>query len=81
MLRIQKNSGSPFKQWHKGITLAKGQYIWIAESDDLCDLNFLEAQVKALEQNDISVSKTLVLSNNKTTQEELRNHFYHTYKH
>jgi len=37
-----QNSGSPFKQWQKGIELSKGEYIWIAESDDYCELNFLE---------------------------------------
>ncbi|RXP52919.1 glycosyltransferase family 2 protein [Lutibacter sp. HS1-25] len=40
-----KNSGSPFKQWQKGIALAKGKYVWIAESDDYCELNFLEALI------------------------------------
>ncbi len=38
-----QNSGSPFKQWQKGIDLAKGDYIWIAESDDYCELTFLES--------------------------------------
>lgn len=37
-----KNSGSTFKQWQKGILLAKGKYIWIAESDDYCDSVFIE---------------------------------------
>ena len=37
-----KNSGSPFKQWAKGLALAKGEFIWIAESDDVADLSFLE---------------------------------------
>lgn len=36
------NSGSPFKQWKKGIDLAKGKYIWIAESDDWAEKDFLE---------------------------------------
>ena len=36
------NSGSPFKQWHKGFELAKGELIWIAESDDSCSPAFLE---------------------------------------
>lgn len=36
------NSGSPFKQWQKGIDLARGEYIWIAESDDYCEPTFLE---------------------------------------
>lgn len=37
----EKNSGSPFKQWAKGLQLAKGEYIWIAESDDWAELNFV----------------------------------------
>ncbi len=43
-----KNSGSPFKQWKKGIMLAKGEYIWIAESDDLAEPTFLETMVEKL---------------------------------
>jgi glycosyltransferase involved in cell wall biosynthesis len=39
------NSGSPFSQWEKGISLAEGDLIWIAESDDFCDKNFLETLV------------------------------------
>ncbi|REG98265.1 glycosyltransferase family 2 protein [Flavobacterium aquicola] len=41
----KENSGSPFKQWQKGIKLAKGEYIWIAESDDYCELTFLKKLV------------------------------------
>jgi glycosyltransferase involved in cell wall biosynthesis len=26
------NSGSTFKQWNKGVWLAHGEYVWIAES-------------------------------------------------
>jgi len=37
-----ENSGSTFKQWDKGINLSSGDYIWIAESDDWCELNFLQ---------------------------------------
>jgi glycosyltransferase involved in cell wall biosynthesis len=52
-----KNSGSPFRQWQKGISFAKGDYIWIAESDDVSDLLFLEKVVK-----NISISGNFVLS-------------------
>jgi glycosyltransferase involved in cell wall biosynthesis len=38
----EQNSGSTFKQWNKGIALARGEYIWIAESDDVADSTFLE---------------------------------------
>lgn len=38
----EQNSGSAFSQWNKGITLAQGDWIWIAESDDYADPAFLE---------------------------------------
>jgi len=37
----EENSGSPFVQWRKGLALAKGRYIWIAESDDFAEPDFL----------------------------------------
>jgi SAM-dependent methyltransferase len=40
-----ENSGSAFRQWRRGLALARGDVVWIAESDDLCDLNFLETMV------------------------------------
>lgn len=36
-----QNSGNVFKQWQKGIAEAKGDLIWICESDDFCESNFL----------------------------------------
>lgn len=45
------NSGSPFKQWNKGVGLARGDYIWIAESDDYCHLRLLETLVPVLDAN------------------------------
>lgn len=44
----QKNSGSAFKQWNKGIKEATGEYVWIAESDDYADARFLEIMVSQL---------------------------------
>ena len=39
------NGGTPFKQWDKGIELASGEWIWVAESDDFADTNFLDVLV------------------------------------
>jgi len=35
------NSGSTFKQWQKGLKFAQGEWIWLAESDDVADINFI----------------------------------------
>jgi glycosyltransferase involved in cell wall biosynthesis len=45
------NSGSPFKQWNKGIGEAKGEYVWIAESDDYADERLLEKLVAKLDNH------------------------------
>ena len=38
----EQNSGSTFMQWNKGIELAQGKFIWIAESDDWAEPELLE---------------------------------------
>ena len=43
-----ENSGSTFSQWNKGVRLALGDFIWIAESDDYADKEFLEQLVGVL---------------------------------
>lgn len=49
------NSGSPFKQWQKGIELAKGDYIWIAESDDWCEPTLLQSLIEPLQAHESCV--------------------------
>ncbi len=46
-----RNSGSPFKQWKKGIELAQAEWVWIAESDDDADPLFLEEADKLIRQH------------------------------
>ncbi|NDW17543.1 glycosyltransferase [Dysgonomonas sp. 216] len=46
------NSGSTFKQWKKGLGLATGKYVWVAESDDYADQFFLESSITVLENDD-----------------------------
>ncbi len=42
----EANSGGVFNQWNKGLELARGELVWIAESDDYCDANFLRELVR-----------------------------------
>ncbi|MEQ6001674.1 glycosyltransferase family 2 protein, partial [Bacillus amyloliquefaciens] len=54
-----KNSGSVFKQWIKGVSAATGDYIWIAEADDLCDQTFLEEVIQGFHiDSDVALSYT-----------------------
>jgi glycosyltransferase involved in cell wall biosynthesis len=39
------NSGSVFRQWRKGLAAATGDLVWICESDDWCEPDFLERLV------------------------------------
>lgn len=47
----KKNSGTPFAQWERGVSIANGEYIWIAESDDVAEPELLEVLVRLLEEN------------------------------
>lgn len=48
-----ENSGSPFRQWKRGVDLAKGKLVWIAESDDTCSKEFLHTLVQYFKNDDI----------------------------
>lgn len=38
----ESNSGNVFKQWRRGLEACSGEYVWICESDDICENDFLE---------------------------------------
>ena len=42
IVRNETNSGSVFKQWAKGAELARGDFVRIAEADDISEPGFLE---------------------------------------
>lgn len=58
----EKNSGSTFKQWKRGLELAKGEWIWIAESDDVADPEFLQKMLE-LTQHDPEIQIAFCRSN------------------
>ena len=49
LLFNDRNSGSPFCQWNRGVAASGGAYVWVAESDDWADERFLERLVPRLE--------------------------------
>ena len=52
----EKNSGGVFNQWRKGIEAARGDLIWIAESDDYSAKNFLSELVPAFADDAIQLA-------------------------
>ncbi|MCB9397019.1 MAG: glycoside hydrolase family 99-like domain-containing protein [Acidobacteria bacterium] len=46
IIQNERNSGSVFKQWLKGLQAVKGDLVWIAEADDLCAPEFLARLVE-----------------------------------
>lgn len=54
----EANSGSPFLQWKKGLALARHEWIWFAESDDVSDLNFLQTASDYIEQHHFDIFYT-----------------------
>ena len=52
----EKNSGSVFRQWLRGVEQATGDYIWIAEADDLSDPSFLAEVMPAFSDPGIAMS-------------------------
>lgn len=46
------NSGNVFKQWQKGISTAKHDYIWICELDDECKPDFLATAMQGFQHDD-----------------------------
>ena len=56
------NSGSTFKQWNKGVQMAKGDYVWLAESDDEASPYFIEKLMNYILTNNLA----LAFSNSNT---------------
>jgi hypothetical protein len=51
IVRNRVNSGSAFGQWHSGVHVARGDLVWIAESDDSSSASFLERLIPRFADN------------------------------
>jgi len=54
----EQNSGSVFAQWLKGVKAATGDYVWIAEADDLALPSFLEIAMAGFRYPGVVLSYT-----------------------
>ena len=69
----ETNSGSVFNQWAKGIEMATGDYIWIAEADDLAHPTFLAENIAKFDNQDVVLSYSqskIIDENGKTTSDD-----------
>ena len=53
LIENEVNSGNAFKQWRRGLEAASGDFIWIAEADDLSDPSFLDNLLNLFEDPSI----------------------------
>jgi glycosyltransferase involved in cell wall biosynthesis len=56
IVRNATNSGSVSRQWAKGVSLARGDLVWIAEADDFADPDFLATTVAAFADSRVVLS-------------------------
>lgn len=68
------NSGNVFKQWNIGVSLSKGDYVWIAEADDLSDVGFLETVLFPLVEDNVVISYCESFQMNAQSQVVSRNY-------
>ena len=60
-VEINETNVGPYANWKKGLALAKGAFVWIAEADDSCEPEFLEtvmAPAEAAEEVVISYTQS-----------------------
>lgn len=53
------NGGGVFQQWRKGLLLARGELVWIAEADDFCEPEFLEKLLPFFDDPDTALAYAL----------------------
>ena len=46
-----RNSGGTFAQWNRGVAESRGEYVWLAESDDYAEPGLLAALVDRLDRH------------------------------
>ncbi|MGB5750460.1 MAG: glycosyltransferase [Desulfobacterales bacterium] len=56
LITNESNSGNSFVQWLKGIKIARGDYVWIAEASDLSEPEFLSEVLQPFDDPTVVMS-------------------------
>ena len=56
LIKNKQNSGKAMRQWLKGVEKARGDYIWIAEADDLARPKFLAEVMRGFDDAEVVLS-------------------------
>jgi len=51
LIENETNSGNVFHQWKKGMKASRGDYVWIAEADDLAEPEFIARSLETFNDN------------------------------
>jgi len=57
-VKNKQNSGKAMAAWKKGFELATGDFVWIAEADDLCSRKFLAETMRGFDDPEVMLSYT-----------------------
>lgn len=58
LLVNEHNTGSVFQQWLTGVTMARGDLVWIAEADDVAEPDFLKSLIPFFNDPDVVLAYT-----------------------
>jgi len=78
LIENETNSGNVFHQWKKGMKSSRGDYVWIAEADDLAEPAFVARSLETFTEN-----TALSFTNSKqidTDDEELAADYNYYYR-
>jgi glycosyltransferase involved in cell wall biosynthesis len=73
----QTNSGGVFNQWRKGVESTEGELVWVCESDDFCEPDFVEKLVPYFADDSVQMAFGRIL---ETDIEGIPNLWLDTYR-
>ncbi len=56
LIKNEKNSGSVFQQWQKAVEIARGDFVWICEADDVANSTFIERSILKFDDTQVVMS-------------------------